>query len=60
VRILSSACQIVNEKLMKLMKCVQPAQGAELMPFMLLFFKSSLESHHADMNALECIKNQNT
>ena len=40
---LSSACQIVNERLMK---CVQPehkTNKAELMPFKRLFSKSSLE-----------------
>ena len=55
-RLLSSACQIVNERLMK---CVQPAlktNKAELKAFHANFFKSSLQWHHA---ALERIKNLN-
>ena len=48
---LSSACQIVNERLLE---CVQPAQKKQSRAhaFQATLFKSSLESHHA---ALQCI-----
>ena len=49
---LSSACRIVNERLLE---CVQPAQKKQRRAhaFHATFSKSSLESHYA---ALECIK----
>jgi hypothetical protein len=53
---LSSACQIVNKRLMT---CLQPARKNKQIRAHAIhatFFKLSVESHHA---ALECNKNQN-